>query len=116
MHVIAYRRLTDPGAFRTRAEEPPTGRPPHSRLICSAPARDGTVCFSLWWADSAEALQDVLGRVVGSSGTVECHEVDEAEALGLEAWSARLAWTKPRFFSGSDRHGRLQHPWIGEPL
>lgn len=83
MHVIAHHRLNDPKRFSALAEEPIPDRPPHWRLITSAPTRDGSACFCLWWADSAEALQHFLHRTAGAAGSVECHEVDEENAMGL---------------------------------
>jgi len=83
MHVIAHQRIRDPDGFRALAEQPPPSRPGHWRLIASAPTRDGSACFSLWWADSAEALQCYLLDAVGGAGAVECHEVDEEGAMGL---------------------------------
>ncbi|HEU4563650.1 MAG TPA: hypothetical protein VFS05_03335 [Gemmatimonadaceae bacterium] len=83
MHVIAHHHITDSVAFRARTAEPAPGRPAHWRLIAAAPTRDGSACFSLWWADSAEALQRVLAAAMGPAGSVECHEVDDDDALGL---------------------------------
>jgi len=83
IHVIAHHRIEDPKRFSALAEEPLPDRPPHWRLVASAPTRDGSACFCLWWADSAEALQRVLQRATGAAGTVECHEVDEENAMGL---------------------------------
>ena len=83
MHVIAHHRIDDPGRFSALAEEPIPDRPAHWQLIASAPTRDGSACFSLWWADSAEELQRFLHRTAGAAGTVECHEVDEENAMGL---------------------------------
>ena len=83
MHVIAHHRIKDPKLFSALAEEPTPDRPQHWRLIASAPTRDGSACFSLWWADSAPALEDFLGRSVGPAASVECHEVDEENAMGL---------------------------------
>ena len=90
MHVIAHHRITDPEAFRARAERPGPARPAHWRLIAAAPTRDGTACFSLWWADSAPALQRVLAAWVGAAGSVECHEVDDDDALGLATTPATV--------------------------
>jgi hypothetical protein len=84
VHVIAHHRIGDPQRFSALAEEPIPDRPPHWRLIASAPTRDGSACFSLWWADSAEALRSFLHRTAGAAGSVECHEVDEENAMGLE--------------------------------
>ncbi len=83
MHVIAHHQIHDPRLFSALAEEPNPGRPPHWRLIASAPTRDGSACFSLWWADSAGALEVFLRRSLGAAGSVECHEVDEENAMGL---------------------------------
>jgi hypothetical protein len=83
VHVIAHQRITDPAGYRAMAERPTPGRPPHWRLITSVPTRDGSACFSLWWADSAEALECYLRNAVGAAGHVECHEVDEDSAVGL---------------------------------
>ena len=83
MYVIAHHRITDPGRFAALAEQPIPDRPPHWRLVASAPTRDGSACFSLWWADSAEALRRFLQRTAGLAGSVECHEVDEENAMGL---------------------------------
>jgi hypothetical protein len=85
MHVIAHHRIADPGRFAALAEEPIPDRPPHWRLVAFAPTRDGSACFSLWWADSAEALGRFLRRAAGGAGSVECHEVDEENAMGLAA-------------------------------
>jgi hypothetical protein len=83
VYVIACYRITDFNAFRARSAGPLRDRPPHWRLISALPTRDGSAWFSLWWADSAEALQRVLARATGIAGSVECHEVDEENALGL---------------------------------
>ena len=83
MYVIAHHRIADPMRFLTMAEEPSPDRPLHWRLIATAPTRDGSACFSLWWADSADALQRFLDQRVSTAGSVECHEVDEENALGL---------------------------------
>lgn len=83
MHVIAYHHITDQEGFQRWAEEPVAGRPPHWRLILSAPTRDGSASFGLWWADSAAALQRFLDRATGDVSVVECHEVDDENALGL---------------------------------
>jgi hypothetical protein len=85
MHVVAHYQIADQAGFRARMEEPFPGRPPHWRLICAAPTRDGSACFCLWWADSAEALRGFLQRAVGDTSTVRCHDVDEANAMGLES-------------------------------
>jgi hypothetical protein len=84
MHVIAHYRITDPDAFRLRSEEPVRDRPPHWRLVLSAPVVGGSSCFDLWWTDSATALERVLRRSLGSAGSVECLRVDEENALGLD--------------------------------
>jgi hypothetical protein len=84
MYVIAHHRIVDPARFRALAAAPVVGRPAHWRLISAAPTRDGAACFSLWWADSAAALQPVLARAVGDAGSVVCYDVDEDDALGLE--------------------------------
>jgi hypothetical protein len=91
VHVIAHHRIADPAAFRARAEGPGPERPVHWRLIAAAPTRDGTACFSLWWADSAEGLQRVLATWAGAAGSVECHEVDDDDALGLPTIDATPA-------------------------
>lgn len=83
VHVIAHHRIADPSRFSALAEQPIADRPPHWRLIAFAPVRDGSACFSLWWADSAEALRRFLHRMAGDAGSVECHEVDEENAMGL---------------------------------
>jgi hypothetical protein len=83
MHVVAHHRITDPIGFNQRAEEPVSGRPLHWRLILCLPARDGSACFCLWWSDSPESLRRFLERTLGDVCTVECHEVDEEDALGL---------------------------------
>ena len=107
MYVIAHHRIVDPVRFRALAAAPVVDRPPHWRLISAAPTRDGGACFSLWWADSAAALQPVLARAAGDAGSVACYEVDEDDALGLEerpvvvvrvaaTWSARDGGAGPR--------------------
>jgi hypothetical protein len=83
MHVIVHQRITDPDRFRVLTEEPTPDRPAHWRLITCAPTRDGSACFSLWWADSAEALRHCLLRAIGAAGPLECHEVDDDNAMGL---------------------------------
>jgi hypothetical protein len=83
MHVIAHHRIDDPTSFSALAEQPMPDRPPHWRLVASAPTRDGSACFSLWRVDSAEALERFLQRTTGAVATVECHEVDEENAMGL---------------------------------
>jgi hypothetical protein len=83
VHVIAHHRIDDPRRFSALAEEPIPERPPHWRLVASAPTRDGSACFSLWWADSVEELQRFLHQTTGEAGTVECHEVDDENAMGL---------------------------------
>jgi hypothetical protein len=83
-HVIAHHRVGDRAGFLRWTGEPAAGRPPHWRLILSAPTADGAACFALWWADSAAALQQFLQRTLGDVGPVECHEIDVENALGLE--------------------------------
>jgi hypothetical protein len=83
IHVIAHHRIDDPGGFSALAEEPIPDRPPHWRLVACAPTRDGSACFSLWWTDSAEQLERFLQRSLGAAGRIECHEVDEENAMGL---------------------------------
>ncbi len=83
MHVLVHQRITDPERYRERAGQPIPGRPAHWRLIGQAPTRDGAACFSLWWADSAEALRRWVEGAFGAAGPVECHEVDEENAMGL---------------------------------
>ncbi|HEU4697547.1 MAG TPA: hypothetical protein VFS40_00045, partial [Gemmatimonadales bacterium] len=78
-----HQRIADPDVFRALAEEPMPARPAHWRLIAFAPTRDGAACFSLWWADGAEALRRCLERALGAAGPLECHEVDEENAMGL---------------------------------
>jgi hypothetical protein len=100
MYVIAHHRILDPVRFRALAEAPVADRPVHWRLVSAAPTRDGAACFSLWWADSAAALQRVLARAAGDAGSVECHEVDEEDALGLDERPVVLirvaaAWCSP---------------------
>lgn len=90
MHVLVHQRITDPERFQAQAEAPGPGRPPHWRLIASVPTRDGSACFSLWWTDSAEALRDWLERARGAAGPLECHEVDEDNALGLGGVGATI--------------------------
>ena len=90
MHVMVHQRIIDPDAFRARAEEPIPDRPAHWRLIASAPTRDGSACFSLWRADSAEALQRCLEQARGSAGPLECHEVDEDDAMRLGGATATI--------------------------
>lgn len=90
MHVIVHQRITDPESFQARAEVPIPGRPAHWRLITAAPTRDGSACFSLWWADSAAALRSWLERAHGSAGPLECHEVDEENAMGLGGVTATV--------------------------
>ena len=84
MYVIAHHRIADPDRFRALAAAPVVDRPAHWRLISAAPTRDGESCFSLWWADSAAALEPVLARAAGDASSVVCYEVDEDDALGLE--------------------------------
>lgn len=100
MYVIAHHRILDPVRFRALAEAPVADRPAHWRLISAAPTRDGAACFSLWWADSAAALERVLARAADGAGSVECHEVDEEDALGLDERPVVLirvaaAWCSP---------------------
>lgn len=83
MYIVACYRIFDSEAFRARTQGPLRDRPLHWRLISALPTRDGRACFSLWWADSVEALQRVLARAAGSAGSVECHEVDDDNAMGL---------------------------------
>lgn len=90
MHVLVHQRITDPRRFRARAEGPIPGRPAHWRLITSVPTRDGSACFSLWWADSADALGRWLERALGAAGPLECHEVDEENAMGLGSETATI--------------------------
>ena len=85
IHVIAHHRIGDPRRFAALAEEPTPDRPSHWRLVAFAPTRDGSACFSLWWADSAEELERFLRRTAGAAASVECHEVDEENAMGLRA-------------------------------
>ena len=84
MHVMALYHISDSAGFRAIAEEPFPGRPAHWRLVSSAPTRDGSTCFALWWADSADALQLVLHRAVGNTARVDCYEIDDDGALGIE--------------------------------
>ena len=84
MYVIAHHRIVDPARFRALAAAPVVDRPRHWRLISAAPTRDGGSCFSLWWADSASALEPVLARAAGGAGSVVCYDVDEDDALGLD--------------------------------
>ena len=90
MHVVVHQRIADPEGFRALAEEPMADRPAHWRLITFAPTRDGSACFSLWWADSAEALRRCLERALGAAGPLECHEVDEENAMGLVGRAATI--------------------------
>lgn len=90
VHVIVHQRITDPQRYRDRAGEPIAGRPAHWRLISSAPTRDGSACFSLWWADSADALQRCLEPALGAAGPLDCHEVDEENAMGLQEGGATI--------------------------
>ena len=109
MYVIAHHRIVDPTRFRALAAAPLVDRPAHWRLISAAPTRDGELCFSLWWADSAAALQRVLTRAAGDAGSVMCYEVDEDDALGLDGRPAivvRLAAAS----SGGDGGAGSRHP------
>jgi hypothetical protein len=120
MHVIAHHRITDGDAFRARAAEPCPDRPAHWRLIAAAPTRDGTACFSLWWADSADALQRVLAAALGPAGSVACHEVDDDDALGLPTADAtRVVVVHPAAGRaagrGSNAPCRSVGPALGSP-
>ncbi len=90
MHVIAHHRIADPERFAALAEAPAPDRPAHWRLVACAPVRGGSACFSLWWADSAADLERFLRRTAGAAGSVECHEVDEENAMGLAAGPVTL--------------------------
>ncbi|HEU4630560.1 MAG TPA: hypothetical protein VFS08_12495 [Gemmatimonadaceae bacterium] len=108
MHVIAHYQIADPAAFRAPGAAPVPDRPAHWRLIASVPARDGSACFDLWWADSAEALEQLLRPAVGHAGRVECHEVDEENAMGLAGPSVTIIRVaEPRRPHGA---GRLSDP------
>jgi hypothetical protein len=111
MHVIVHQRISDPEELRALSSEPIPDRPPHWRLITSAPTRDGSACFSLWWADSAEALQRCLGRALGAAGPLECHEVDEENAMGLPGWGATMIYLQP----DAGVRGEILLPRVSEP-
>ncbi|HEU4754800.1 MAG TPA: hypothetical protein VFU47_16955 [Armatimonadota bacterium] len=76
MYVVVHHRISDSDGFRALAEQPIPDRPLHWRLITFAPTRDGSACFSLWWADSADALRECLLGWVGGADSLDCHEVD----------------------------------------
>ena len=92
MYVIAHHQITDIERFRRWSEEPVAGRPLHWRMIVSAPNRAGTLCFSIWRVDSAEALQRFLERSLGDAAIPVCHEVDEDNAMGLHQSAATPVW------------------------
>jgi hypothetical protein len=101
MHVMAHHTIKDLDGFQRWTEEPVPGRPAHWRLILSAPVRDGSACFCLWWTDSAELLRRFLDRTLGDVAPAECLEVDEENALGL----ARFAGPAVRLMAtGTERH------------
>lgn len=103
MYVIAHHRITGT-SYCTRGEEQDADRPPHWRLIVSAPGRDAATRFSLWWAESAEALERLLCHTAASWGPPSPRFRFPA-AAGREATSTlRPSGRGHKFFRTSQEH------------
>jgi hypothetical protein len=83
MFVIAHHFIRDPEPFWASTSQVMAAIPPHIKLHSVFPSKDLETGTCVWEAPSAEEVQALLDKVLGTMSRNVCYEVNEEMAIGL---------------------------------